>query len=133
MKIAFTSKGTNWDSEIDARFGRADYLLVYDEEKDSFSSYDNREIANEAHGAGPKTAQNMFNMKPDVLITGNGPGGNAAVVLEKAGIDIYIGAENMNVKKAESVSRVYLNPDKYQNQQYLKNSYFEKTDRQRNI
>ena len=33
MKIAFTSKGTNWDSMIDPRFGRTEFLLVYDEEK----------------------------------------------------------------------------------------------------
>ncbi len=50
-----------------------------------------------------------------------------------SGIYVVTLDKNMNVKKAESVSRVYLNPDKYQNQQYLKNSYFEKTDRQRNI
>jgi len=34
------------------------------------------------------------------LITGNGPGGNASVVLEKAGTKIYIGAGNMIVKEA---------------------------------
>ncbi len=38
-----------------------------------------------------------------------------------------------NVIKAESVSQVYLNPEVYQNQQYLKNSYFEKTELERNI
>ena len=27
MKIAFTTKGTQWDSKIDPRFGRTDYLL----------------------------------------------------------------------------------------------------------
>ncbi len=34
------------------------------------------------------------------MITGNGPGGNAATVLEKAGMKIYIGAGEMNVKEA---------------------------------
>ena len=100
MKIAFTTKGTKWESEMDPRFGRTEFILVYDDEKDEFTSFDNREIENEAHGAGPKTSQKLFEMGPQVLITGNGPGGNAATVLEKAGIEIYIGAGQMSVKEA---------------------------------
>jgi predicted Fe-Mo cluster-binding NifX family protein len=100
MKIAFTTKGENWDSMMDPRFGRTDYILVYEKEADKLTSMDNRAIANEAHGAGPKTAQQLFDLEADVLITGNGPGGNAAAVLEKAGTEIYIGANNMTVKEA---------------------------------
>lgn len=100
MKIAFTTKGTAWDSQMDPRFGRTEFILVYDEEKDELSHCDNREIANVAHGAGPQTAKKLFDFAPDVLITGNGPGGNAAVVLEKAGMKIYIGAGGMTVKAA---------------------------------
>lgn len=100
MKIAFTTKGTNWDSPIDPRFGRTEYLLVYDEETDRISVFDNREIVNEAHGAGPKTAQKLFQLKADILITGNGPGGNAATILEKTGVKILLGAGEMTVKEA---------------------------------
>ncbi len=100
MKIAFTTKGTTWDSMMDPRFGRTEYILVYDDVEDKFSHYDNRAIANEAHGAGPLTAQKLFDLHPDVLITGNGPGGNAATVLEKAGMKTYIGAGEMSVKEA---------------------------------
>lgn len=100
MKIAFTTKGTNWDSPIDPRFGRTKYLLVYDEETDRISVFDNREIVNEAHGAGPKTAQKLFQLKADILITGNGPGGNAATILEKTGVKILLGAGEMTVKEA---------------------------------
>jgi len=100
MKIAFTSKGTNWDSMMDPRFGRTQFLLLYDEDKEEFISVDNSAIGNEAHGAGPLTAQKLFNLNPDVLITGNGPGGNAATVLERANITIYTGAGEMTVKQA---------------------------------
>ncbi len=100
MKIAFTSKGSSWDSIIDPRFGRAEYLLLYDEKNDDLSFYDNRDIAEVAHGAGPKTAQKLFELKPDILITGNGPGGNAARVLRESKIKIYIGAGELNVKEA---------------------------------
>lgn len=56
--------------------------------------------ANDAHGAGPKTAQKLFKFNPDVLITGNGPGGNAATVLKKTGVQIFTGAGEMTVKEA---------------------------------
>jgi len=100
MKIAFTAKGTDWDSIIDPRFGRTEYILVYDEDSKGFTSYDNRDVEKEAHGAGPKTAQKLFEFAPDVLITGNGPGGNAGTVLSKAGIIIYIGAGELTVNDA---------------------------------
>ena len=100
MKLAFTTKGTSWDSMMDPRFGRTEYLLVYDDVEDKISTFDNRAIANEAHGAGPQTAQKLFELDPDILITGNGPGGNAAAVLEKADIKIYIGVNEMTVRQA---------------------------------
>lgn len=100
MKIAFTAKGVTWDSIIDDRFGRAEFILFYDEEKDELTHYDNRHISNEAHGAGPKTAQKLFEYSPDILITGNGPGGNAASIISMAQINVFIGAAGMLVKEA---------------------------------
>ena len=100
MKIAFTTKGTEWGSAMDPRFGRTEYFLIYDEEKDELTHIDNLDSANDAHGAGPKTAQRLFEYSPDVLITGNGPGGNAATVLEKTGVKIFVGAGELTVKEA---------------------------------
>lgn len=100
MKIGFTSKGTSWDSKMDPRFGRTEFILVYDEEKDELTNMDNRAVAEEAHGAGPQTAKVLFDMGAKVLITGNGPGGNAATILEKTGITSHIGAGDMTVKEA---------------------------------
>ena len=100
MKIVFTAKDTNWESAIDPRFGRTDYFFVYNEESSEVSTVDNRAIAATAHGAGPQTAQKLFELKPDILITGNGPGGNAARVLAQGNIKIYTGAGDMTVKDA---------------------------------
>jgi len=100
MKIAFTAKGKNWDSDMDPRFGRTEYFVFYDEDTSEVSNYDNRQIESDAHGAGPKTAQKLFEMKADILITGNGPGGNAAAVMNKTGITTYVGAGEMSVKEA---------------------------------
>jgi predicted Fe-Mo cluster-binding NifX family protein len=100
MKIAFTTKGKDWNSEMDPRFGRTQFFLIYDDEKDELTVSDNSEVEKDAHGAGPKTAQKLFDLGAQVLITGNGPGGNAATVLEKAGVKIYIGAGDMTIKEA---------------------------------
>ncbi len=100
MKITFTTKGKEWDSMMDSRFGRTEYITVYDEEKDRLEVFDNTDVANDAHGAGPKTAERLFKLGPDVLITGNGPGGQAATVLGQTNITIYVGAGNMTVKEA---------------------------------
>jgi predicted Fe-Mo cluster-binding NifX family protein len=100
MKIAFTATGEGWDALIDPRFGRTDYILIYDEEKDELVSIDNREIMDVAHGAGPKTAQKIHELDPQVLITGNGPGGNAASILKQMQLKIYIKASGMSVRDA---------------------------------
>ena len=100
MKIAFTSTGKDWDAKLDPRFGRTDYILIYDEEKDELSCIDNTEIRNVEHGAGPKTAQKLFELTPDALITGNGPGGNAAAILAKMKLKIYVGAGDMTAREA---------------------------------
>ena len=100
MKIAFTTKGTEWISKMDPRFGRTEYFVVYDEETDSLSSVSNKDVEGEAHGAGPKAAQKLSELGAKVLITGNGPGGNAATVLQKLGTECYIGAGDMTMKEA---------------------------------
>ena len=100
MKIAFTAKGKDWDSMIDPRFGRTDYIVIYDEEAKSMEAVDNTETVNQQHGAGPLTAKKLIELNPDVLITGNGPGGNASAVLKTGDYSIYTGAGQMTVKGA---------------------------------
>lgn len=100
MVIAFTAKGTSWDAAMDPRFGRTDYLLIYDDQQDSLRIVDNTDVEGAAHGAGPRTAKRLFDQQANVLITGNGPGGNAAAVLEKANVEVYVGAGNRTVREA---------------------------------
>lgn len=100
MKIVFTSTGTDWDSQMDPRFGRTNYLVIYDHDKDELTHIDNTSIVNEEHGAGTKTSALLAGINPDVLITGNGPGGNAAMVLSKTEIKVYTGAGEMTVREA---------------------------------
>ncbi|MFO7896288.1 MAG: NifB/NifX family molybdenum-iron cluster-binding protein [Candidatus Cloacimonadales bacterium] len=100
MKILFTAKGKDWESMIDSRFGRTEYFFIYETEADKVEIFDNRSISNEAHGAGPKTAQKMAEYQVDVLITGNGPGGNAATVIKEMGTKVLVGAGSMTVQAA---------------------------------
>ncbi len=100
MKIAFTTMGRYWDSVMDSRFGRTEIIIIYDEEKNEFEHYDNKNIRNETHGIGSMTAQKLVELNPDVLITGNDPGGNAASVINSADIKVFIGAGDMTVKEA---------------------------------
>jgi predicted Fe-Mo cluster-binding NifX family protein len=100
MKIGFTAQGTGWDSPIESRFGRTPYLLCYDEQTEEIVSYDNREMEQTAHGAGPMTAQRLIKMGAEVLLTGNGPGGNADSVLRAGNIKVITGASGMSVSEA---------------------------------
>jgi predicted Fe-Mo cluster-binding NifX family protein len=100
MKIAFTSSGKTWDAQIDPRFGRAEFLILFDEETDEMQVTSNQDVQSVAHGAGPKTAQKLYELAPDVLITGNGPGGNAMSILSHSKIEIYVGAAGKTIREA---------------------------------
>lgn len=100
MKIAFTAVGKDWDAMIDARFGRTEYIVVFDEATDELSVIDNSAVKNEAHGAGTATSKKIFELAPDVLITGNGPGENATMALEIINIKIFVGAQDLTLKHA---------------------------------
>ena len=100
MKIAFTSTGTTWNSLMDDRFGRAELFVLYDDEKDEISYFNNAKNQNSGHGAGSNTARKLIELNTDILVTGDGPGGNASFVLGKTDIRIYTGAGGMSVKEA---------------------------------
>ncbi|MCD4783110.1 MAG: NifB/NifX family molybdenum-iron cluster-binding protein [Candidatus Eremiobacteraeota bacterium] len=90
MKIVITSNGTTLQSEVDPRFARASYFIVYDVDNDSHEVVDNAQSADAVHGAGPQAAENISRTGAKVLITGNcGP--NAFRVLGAAGIEVYTG------------------------------------------
>lgn len=100
MKIAFTSTGTSWDSIIDPRFGRTAYLVIYDEQADTLSVFDNEEVKNEAHGAGTAMVQRIAALAPEVIITGNGPGDHALKALQHLKVEVFVGAHEMTLREA---------------------------------
>jgi len=97
MKVAITSSGDTFQSNVDPRFGRCPYYIIYDTESESFEAVENKSSL-AGGGAGIQAAQMISNMKVEALITGN-VGPNAFRVLSAASIKIYSGATG-NIKDA---------------------------------
>ena len=92
MKIAVTSTGTDLDSQVDPRFGRAAYILIVDSETLDFEALDNKENANAMQGAGIQTASMVSDKHAEVLLTGFcGP--NAFKAMKAANIGVANNAE----------------------------------------
>ena len=89
MKIAVSSSGTSVESDVDPRFGRCPYYIIYDTENDNFKHVEN-ESRQAMGGAGIQAAQFIANMNIEAVITGN-VGPNAYRVLSAASIKIYSG------------------------------------------
>jgi len=89
MKIAISSSGTSLDSNVDPRFGRCQYYIIYDTNTDSFEYVDN-ESRQAMGGAGIQASQFLVNKNIEAVISGNiGP--NSYRVLSAASIKIYSG------------------------------------------
>ena len=89
MKVVITSQGRELSSEVDPRFGRAQWLLLVDTQTGITGSYDNTVNLNIAQGAGIQTGQNVVNLGAEAVITGNiGP--NAFKTLSAANVKVYL-------------------------------------------
>lgn len=89
MKVVFTSAGEGLDSALDARFGRAPRLIVYDLDQASFEAVDNRKNLDATQGAGVQAAAAVARSGASCLVTGHcGP--KAFRVLDTAGVRVYL-------------------------------------------
>lgn len=87
MKIAVTSKGTELDSAVDPRFGRAAYILIVDTETYECEVLDNKENVNALKGAGIQAAGMVSEKGAEVLLTGFcGPNAFKAMAAAKIGV-----------------------------------------------
>ena len=92
MKVVVTSQGTDINSNLDPRFGRASYFIVVDTDTGNFTCVDNAQNLNAAQGAGIQAAQTVANLQASAVLTGHcGP--KAFRVLDSAGIAVYLGAD----------------------------------------
>ena len=93
MIIAISSTGTSLESNVDSRFGRCPFFIIYNTDNDSFEHVENQ--ARQAMGgAGIQTGQMISDRGVKAVITGN-VGPNAFKVLSAAGIEIYSGISGL--------------------------------------
>lgn len=91
MKIAVTAQGTDLESQVDPRFGRAKYFAVIDTDSDDLEVVDNAQNLNAAQGAGIQAARNVAELGVEAVLTGHcGP--NAFRTLTAAEIKVFTGA-----------------------------------------
>ena len=105
MKILVTSQGASKESQVDARFGRAQQFVVVDTESGEAVAADNSQNLNAAQGAGIQAAQTAARLKADVVLTGN-VGPKAFTTLQAAGIAVFTGVSGT---VAEAVERFKAN------------------------
>lgn len=67
MKIAVTAKNEGLKANIDDRFGRCQYFVIFDTESKSVETIEN-EAKNEGSGAGGKAVRALAQNKVDVVI-----------------------------------------------------------------
>ncbi len=92
MKIAISSQGETLTSQVDPRFGRAPYFIIYDTESGNFAAMSNEQNLNAAQGAGIQAAQNVVRQQVELVISGNlGP--KAYATLSAAGVKTALWAE----------------------------------------
>lgn len=90
MKVLFTAKDGNLESEIDPRFGRCSYFIIVDIDSMDFE-YISNESAMASGGAGIQAAQTAAKTGVKVVVTGN-MGPNAFQTLSAAEISVFTGA-----------------------------------------
>ena len=103
MKVAVSSQGPSPADPFDRRFGRAPYLLVYDTNADSWSTFDNTENREAQSGAGIGAATKLAASGAIVLVTGH-VGPKAEQALQAAGISVFL----TDAKTADAALKNYL-------------------------
>ncbi|MCF6462356.1 NifB/NifX family molybdenum-iron cluster-binding protein [Clostridium sp. Cult1] len=89
MKIALSASGKDLHSNLDLRFGRSSYFIIYDLGTDQFKAMENKgESA--GGGAGIAAAQQLIDERVEAIISNNiGP--NAFDLLISSDIKMYKG------------------------------------------
>lgn len=98
MKICITATEDNTKSNMDPRFGRAQYFLILNDDGKIEDVINNKSQAAQ-RGAGISAAQKLGDNEVDILISGNiGP--NAFNALSASGIKVFLADASLTVEKA---------------------------------
>lgn len=113
MKIAVTSSGPELKNDIDPRFGRCLFFIIYDIENEQFEAIENSNIRGMG-GVGIQSAQMMADKDVQVVITGNcGP--NAFQTMKAAGIQLITGVSGTVESAIQEYKKGNLKPTNQSN------------------
>ncbi|MCD6159135.1 MAG: NifB/NifX family molybdenum-iron cluster-binding protein [Kosmotoga sp.] len=100
MKIAIPVKEKSLSSEVDDRFARAAFILIYDMENKTTKFLE--DIAAQAHGAGPMMVEALTKNGVDILIA-KSLGQNAFTAINQTGIKVYLAKEGTAEENIKNV------------------------------
>ncbi len=109
MKVIVTAEGSNLDSPVDPRFGRAKYFLLVDTHTDQFTAHDNVQNQNAVQGAGIQAAQTVVQLGAEAVLTGH-VGPKAFATLQAGQVTIYPGAAGTVRQALEQLRGGHLQP-----------------------
>lgn len=109
MRIAVTATGTKLDSEVDPRFARACYILIFDSEGMLVEAVDNRRNVATVHSPSAYVCKLLVEKKVDLLLTGT-CGTAALKSLSTAGIRVAFETWGTTVRGALEQLRVDAKP-----------------------
>jgi len=109
LKIVVSASGPTLDAPVDARFGRAPYLLIVDPDSLEFEAVANQTNLQAPQGAGIQTATLVAQYKPDAVLTGHcGP--KAFQTLQAAGIKVIVEVQGSVQQAVEQYRAGQFNP-----------------------
>lgn len=88
MKVAIPASDQSMDAQMDLRFGRAGFFLIYDMDNDECEFIPNQQNMMARQGAGIQSAQTVANKNVQAVVASN-VGPKAFDVLTSAKISIY--------------------------------------------
>lgn len=107
MKIAISSLGDNINSNVNPRFGRCEYFIIYDTDTEKSMSVENGGRLSSG-GAGIATAKMVADLGVKAVITGF-VGPKAFAALKAAGIKMYSDAQGTVAEVIELYKQNKLN------------------------
>jgi predicted DNA-binding protein (UPF0251 family)/predicted Fe-Mo cluster-binding NifX family protein len=97
--IAISAKGPTPEAQVDARFGRAEWFVLFDPALQRWSSLSNQDAQAQAQGAGLAAVERLAKAGVVKVVSGSiGP--KAARALSAAGIAAIEGAQGRSVREA---------------------------------
>ena len=99
MKVCVSSSGPSLESQVDPRFGRAAFFVIFDTDAKTYEVIENKQRLDAVQGAGVQAASTVAKSGAEAVLTGNcGP--KAFRVLEASGIVVYVGLDGKTVQQA---------------------------------